>query len=217
MTTTAARSFALTFALALGTALAAGGACSSGGDGTLGGQGGAGAGAGAGGAIAGGTGGAGCPPRDDLVAAAPACNTVTNIANAVPFAAGTGAAPTPMGGKITDGIYQASRADGYGAGLTPSGRRLTIVVTDGGTRFLWAGDVLSADASSVIGSFRADTTMTVSGTQLLATTDCSSAATSPIPATLDFTATATQLVLAAAPNSSGGVAVTTYTRNGCAP
>jgi hypothetical protein len=158
--------------------------------------------------------GAACPPRPDLVQASPACNTLVSSAGAVPFTAATGTPPVPSGGAITDGLYEATRAQGWGA-VTPSGRRLTIAVLQGATRILWTGDVLDPTGTTVTTSFRADSSGTVTGDQIDLTTDCFSTATSPIPVSVGFTATPDQLLFIA--GSGANVAATTYTRRGCAP
>jgi hypothetical protein len=159
-----------------------------------------------------GKGAAPCVPPSDIVAA-PACNTLVNSAAAIPFTAGVGAPPAPAGGAITDGLYHATRVEGFG-NATPSGRRLTIGVLDGGTRFLWAGDVLDAAAATTALSFRANTHVTPAGTQLAFTVDCASSTPSPIPPSLDYTATAGELVLSLTTN--GATSMTTYTLAGCA-
>jgi hypothetical protein len=86
-------------------------------------------------------------------------------------------------------------------------------VLDGGTRFLWAGDVLDATAMTTALSFRADTHVAAAGTQLAFTVDCSSSIPSPIPPALGYTASGDQLVLML--TSNGVTSVTTYTRAGC--
>jgi hypothetical protein len=156
----------------------------------------------------------GCVARPDLAAAAPACNTVTNGATAIAGTAAVGAAPTPAGGAIVDGLYEATKTEVYG-GAPSGGRRLTLVVTGGGTRVLWAGEVLDATGTAVTLSFRADTAVAASGTKLTLTTSCVSTTPSPLPPALDYTATPTSLVLSLANGST--TAVTTYTRRGCAP
>jgi hypothetical protein len=147
-----------------------------------------------------------------LVSAAPACNTLVNSAPAVPFTAGVGAPPAPAGGTIIDGLYHATRVEGFG-GAPPSGRRLSIAVLEGGTRFIWAGDVLDATAMTTALSFRADTHVAPAGAQLAFTVDCSSMTPAPIPPSLGYTATSDALVLVL-PNN-GATSVTTYTRVGC--
>jgi hypothetical protein len=154
-----------------------------------------------------------CPARPELVAAAPACNTLTNAATAIPFSPATGAAPAPAGGTIQDGLYEATRTEAYGA-TTGSGRRITFLVTGGATHMLWAGEVLDANGATVELSFRADATIAVAGTRINFTVDCSTMP-SPIPAALDFTASGQTLVMSLASGST--VAATTYTRRGCAP
>jgi hypothetical protein len=135
-----------------------------------------------------------------------------NSASAVPFIAGVGQPPAPAGGVIVDGLYHATRVEGFG-NATASGRRLTIAVLDGGTQFIWAGDVLDATATTAALSFRADTHVTPAGTQIAFTVDCSSSTPSPIPPSLDYTASSDQLVLMLTAN--GATSVTTYTRAGC--
>jgi hypothetical protein len=156
--------------------------------------------------------GGACPPGPDLVTAAPACNTLANSAAAVPFTAGAGAPPHPAGGVIADGIYHATRVEGFG-GAPAAGRRITIDVLDGATRVLWAGDVLDAAAATTVLTFRADTHAAPAGTQIAFTVDCSSSTPSPIPPSLDYTASGDQLVLSLTNN--GATSVTTYTRAGC--
>ena len=156
--------------------------------------------------------GGACPGAPDLVTAAPACNTLMNSAAAVPFTAGTGAPPTPAGGVITDGIYHATRVEGFG-GAPAAGRRITLAVLDGGTRILWAGDVLDAMATTTVLTFRADTHVAAAGAQIAFTVDCSSSTPSPIPPSLGYTASGDQLVLQL--TSNGATSVTTYARAGC--
>lgn len=172
----------------------------------------AGSGGGSGGGAGGSGGGSACPNPPTLTAADPTCNTVTNGATAVPFTAKAGSPPTPAGGTIVDGVYYAVEAAGYG-NVTPSGRKLTIVILDGGTHMLWAGDVLDASAGAVLTSFRANATASASGTTINMTVTCPTGTTSPLPPALDYTATATQLVLSLTTN--GATAVTTYARQGC--
>jgi hypothetical protein len=155
-----------------------------------------------------------CVARPELAAAAPACNTVTNGATAIAGVASSGAAPTPSGGAIADGLYEATKTEVYG-GAPSGGRRLSFVVMGGGTRVLWAGEVLDATGTAVTLSFRADTTVAATGSKLAFTTSCVSSTPSPIPAALDYTATPTSLVLSLANGAT--TAVTTYTRRGCAP
>jgi hypothetical protein len=159
-----------------------------------------------------GTGGAGCSSDPTWIAAAPTCSTVPNGATAVPFTAKTGAAPTPMGGPIRDGLYYATRADGYGM-ITPSGRRLTLVVSGAGTQLLWIGEVLDPAGAAVTLSFRANASAVISGTTIALTTTCSSASMSPLPPAMTYTASGSDLSLGVINGADG--AVTTYTRQGC--
>jgi hypothetical protein len=160
------------------------------------------------------TGTAACPARPDLVAAAPACNTVVNAATAVPFTPATGTAPAPAGGAILDGLYVSTRTEAYGT-TTGNGRRITLVILAGATRMLWAGEVLDQTGVSVVSSFRAGTTISATGTRISFTTDCVSTAPSPIPAALDYTVVGQNLVLSLVNGNT--VAATTYTRTGCVP
>jgi hypothetical protein len=146
------------------------------------------------------------------VTAAPACSTLANSASPIPFTAGVGQPPTPAGGTLNDGLYHATRVEGFG-NASASGRRLTIAVIGGGTQFIWAGEVLDAMAMTTVLSFRADTHVAPAGTQIGFTVDCSSSTPSPIPPSLDYTATGDQLVLQL--TSNGATSVTTYTRTGC--
>ena len=164
------------------------------------------------------TGGGVCPARPDLVAAAPTCTSLANSATAIPFTPATGTAPTPAGGTIVDGLYESTRTEAYGA-TAGNGRRITFAILEGATRMLWNGEVLDATGATVQASFRADTRISVSGTRINFTADCVSTSPSPIPAALDFSVSenllGTNLVLSLATGNT--VAVTTYTRRGCAP
>ena len=97
------------------------------------------------------------------------CNSVVNSAPSVDFSPGTGSPPSFSGGTVVDGLYVASKAEAWGT-TTGTGRRLTLVVAGNGSKIFWAGDVLSGTTTS---SFRANTTVSVSGNQLLQTTTCS--------------------------------------------
>ncbi len=172
---------------------------------------------GVGGSSGGGSGGSGgssaCPARPDLIAAAPACDTVVNSATAIPFTALTGTAPVPAGGAILDGLYESTKTGAYGA-TTGTGRRITFVIVEGATRMLWAGEVLDGTGTSVQASFRANAAISVSGTHINVTADCVSISPSPLPPTFDFTVSGSDLVLSLASGST--TAATTYTRRGCA-
>jgi hypothetical protein len=136
-----------------------------------------------------------------------------NNAAGVPFTAGTGSPPAATGGTIVDGVYQATLAQGFGTGAPQNGRQLTIVILDGATRWLWSGKVLDAAGAQTVSMFQANATATVSGTKVALTTDCMSGATSPLPASLDFSATQSELVLSLTNGSY--TSVTSYMRIGC--
>lgn len=141
-------------------------------------------------------------------ASASDCNTVPNTALAVAFSDGAGERPTFTGGTIVDGLYQASKVEGWNAS-NKMGRQMTLVVAEQGTKIFWSGDVL---AGSDRANLKAITTVAPSGNQLALTVLCLQSQAA-IPATMTFTATPTQLVLAAAQNDA--LTVTTYTRVGC--
>ena len=138
-----------------------------------------------------------------------ACNTVINDATPVLFTPGAGDAPTFTGGTIVDGVYHATKAEAWGAS-TGTGRRFTLVVLEGGTKFYYAGDILD-DQGGVATTMVAITTASTSGNQLNQTTVClSGSAQIPVES---YTATSTELILAASQGSI--LSVTTYTRAGC--
>ena len=140
----------------------------------------------------------------------PACNTVANNAPAIPFSAG-GAAPLLAGGAIADGVYHATRAEGFND-APAAGRRMTLQVSDHGRTFAWAGEVLDAAGKTVTAPVSANATVSVSGTWLAVTTTCPAEGPSPLPSTMVFTATPTTLILAARDEQGTITSVTTYTR-----
>ena len=140
----------------------------------------------------------------------PPCNAVANRAAAVPFSPGT-AAPMLAGGTIADGVYHATRAEGFGD-APPAGRRMTLEVSNRGRNFSWAGDVLDAAGQTVTATVTANATISVSGTWLAVTTTCPTEGPSPLPGTMVFSATPTTLILAARDEQGAVTSVTTYTR-----
>jgi hypothetical protein len=148
-----------------------------------------------------------CSGAPDFTAAS-ACNSVVNNAQSVDFSPGTGSPPTFSGGTVVDGLYVATKAEAWGT-TTGTGRRFTLVVEGNGSTIFWAGDVLSGTTTS---SFRANTTASVSGNQLLQTTTCRTGEVT-IPPALSYTATPTEMVFAT--TSGSIVTATTYTRQGC--
>ncbi len=141
---------------------------------------------------------------------APACNAIVNQAPAVPFTRG-GRAPLLGGGAIADGLYDATRAEGFGD-APAAGRRMTLEVRNLGTRFAWAGDILDAAGANVTLSLRANANVTASGTWLALATTCSSLSPSPLPATMVFAASPNMLVLASRDEQGAVTSVTTYAR-----
>jgi hypothetical protein len=141
--------------------------------------------------------------------APPPCNALVNQAPRVTFIARPGPPPVFVGGAIRDGIYEASRAEGYGA-AAPSGRRMTLAVSDGGTRFSWAGELLDPTGATATASIRADAAVVVAGRELALTTVCTSVTPSPLPDRMAFTATPERLVLGFVEGTSASV--TTYER-----
>lgn len=139
----------------------------------------------------------------------PACNAIKNEATPVPFTAKSGPLPVLAGGPLEDGVYQATRAEGYGA-VAASGRRMTLAVSAGGTELGWSGDVLDAAGATVLASIHANARVTASGNRLDLTTICSSVSPDPLPARMAYAARPGELVLGLV--EAGGGFVTTYTR-----
>ena len=150
-----------------------------------------------------------CPGAPDFSSAA-ACNTVVNDATAVAFTAGAGSAPTFTGGTIVDGVYHAAKAEAWGAS-TGTGRRMTIVVLEGGTKFYYSGEVLT-EQGGVGTTIVATTSASTVGNQLKQTTLCLTGS-AQIPDAESYTATSSELVLSITQGSV--VSVTTYARVGC--
>jgi hypothetical protein len=195
---------------ALTTALVAVGCGSSNGGSGSGGSGGGNSGAGG----AGGSGTGACAARPDLIAAAPACDNVTNSATAIPFTALTGAQPAPTGGTVLDGLYESTKTGVYGS-TTGNGRRITFVVTtlaDGTKHMLWNGEVRDATGANVTATLKADVTVMIAGTQI-ANTTINCGATALLPPAFDYSVSGSDLIL----SLSSSMAATTYTRRGCAP
>lgn len=173
----------------------------------------AGAGMGSDAGDAAGTGGDGgvCPGRSDLLAAAPMCNTLANSAALVPFTPQTGAPPAATGGIIRDGIYEATRAEGFGT-APAAGRHITVAILEGATLWLWNGEVLDAAGTQATSSFRVNAAVTIAGTVVTFQTTCMSGPSSPLPAALNFSVAGDDLLLF---QDGPNAAATTYTRRGC--
>jgi hypothetical protein len=148
----------------------------------------------------------------------PPCNAIANRAPAIPYTPG-GGAPMLGGGAIVDGVYHATRTEGFGD-APAVGVHLTLEVSNNGRTFAWAGDLLDAAGMIATSSLTGNATVSVSGTWLAVATTCSSAtrpAPSPLSATMVFSATPTALVLAARDEQGAITSVTTYTRQAGAP
>lgn len=139
----------------------------------------------------------------------PACNAIKNDATPVPFTAKSGPVPVFAGGPLEDGVYQATRAEGYGA-VAASGRRMTLAVSAGGTELRWSGDVLEATGATVLASIRANARVAASGSRLDLTTTCPSVSPNPLPAEMAYAAGPGELRLGLV--DARGAFVTTYTR-----
>jgi len=150
-----------------------------------------------------------CPGAPDYSAGA-SCNNLVNDAASVASTAGSGDPPTFTGGTIKDGVYHATKAEAFGT-TTGTGRRFTLVVLEGGTKFYYAGDILDAQGA-VATTMVAIASASTSGNQLTQTTVCMTGS-AQIPTTESYTATGTELILSATQGSV--VAVTTYARAGC--
>ena len=144
----------------------------------------------------------------------PTCNTLANVATPVPFTPKAGPLPLFTGGPLEDGVYRATRAEGYGD-VDHDGRRMTLAVSAGGTEIAWSGDVLDASGARVLASVRANARVSATGNRLDLTTLCASLSPSPLPAPMSFTARPGELVLGLV--EAGGAFVTTYQRAPGAP
>jgi len=140
----------------------------------------------------------------------PACNEIPNDAPAIPFSAES-SAPQLGGGVIADGVYHATRAQGFND-APAAGRRMTLAVSNHGHTFEWSGEVLDAAGKKVIETVSATANVSVSGTWLAVTTTCPAQGPSPLPGTMVFSATPTTLILAARDDQGTITSVTTYKR-----
>jgi hypothetical protein len=156
------------------------------------------------------------PPLPPAPPASPPalCNTIPNDAKPVPYTPKAGPLPAFAGGPIEDGLYRATRAEGYGD-VDPNGRRMTLAVSGGGTELAWSGEMLDAAGVTSLATLRANARATATGSRLDLTTTCSSRSPSPIPARLSYTARPGTLVLGLV--DAGGDFVTTYERVPDAP
>jgi hypothetical protein len=152
----------------------------------------------------------GQPPARDGSADTMSANAVSNDATSVAFSAGSGNPPTFTGGGIRDGVYHATKAEAWGT-TSGTGRRFTLVVLEGGTKFYYAGDILDAQGA-VATTMVAVTTASTSGNQLTQSTVCM-VGSAQIPTIESYTATSDALILSATQGTV--VSATTYTRVGC--
>jgi len=150
-----------------------------------------------------------CPGAPDF-SSNDKCNAVSNDATSVAFSAGSGNPPTFTGGGIRDGVYHATKAEAWGT-TSGTGRRFTLVVLEGGTKFYYAGDILDAQGA-VATTMVAVTTASTSGNQLTQSTVCM-VGSAQIPTIESYTATSDALILSATQGTV--VSATTYTRVGC--
>jgi hypothetical protein len=176
------------------------------------------------------------PAADTADASAPACVDLPSLVVAgtcnnlpfpttrVPFTVGAGSAPSFTGGTLVDGLYAASKAEGWGV-TAGSGRQMGIVIGNGGKTLLWFGQTLNQDGSGDVDAGTAglywlrgnyDLSVVSGNTLELIQTCLDPASTTRGPDQLLYTATAgtpPQLLLANA--ASPSAAVTTYERQGC--
>jgi len=106
--------------------------------------------------------------------------------------AAAGSAPTFTGGTIVDGVYHAAKAEAWGAS-TGTGRRMTIVVLEGGTKFYYSGEVLTEQGG--VGTTIVATTSASTGGNQLNQTTLRLTGSAQIPAAESYTATSSGLVL----------------------
>lgn len=112
------------------------------------------------------------------------CHQLANCAADVPFTTGTGAAPTPAGGTLPDGIYALTAAIVYGA-VAPPGMTLTVTqVKQGSTIYT------TAHSKSSPQDGRAVSTVAFSGTDMTGTQICPGSGVQA----RKFTATSTKLL-----------------------
>jgi len=137
------------------------------------------------------------------------CEALANDAAPVPFTPRSGPPPVFVGGAIEDGLYRASRVEGFG-GVEPSGRRMTLEVSGNGTVLAWSGDVLGTRGETTLAKVRADARASASGNRLDLVTTCSSVTPAPLPSQLAFSAQPGVLILGLV--DARGAFVTTYAK-----
>jgi len=154
-----------------------------------------------------------CPAAAELIRPAPVCNTLAKESAVANYTARSGQAPAQTGGRLADGFYYAMQLDGYGDGvIVPEPQfRETLAILDSGTQMLVGR--FPADDASPIGPDWENFAITVSGTRIETTSTCASRAVSGAVPTVEYSVTATGLVVAE--SVSGSTAVTTYGRRGC--
>jgi len=116
------------------------------------------------------------------------CNNLTVTGDFIPQTAGTGTAPTPTGGTITDGTYVLTKVEVYSP-ATPNAELLKVTMKVTGKDLQWVS-VTSAGAAITTQSY----TTQIFGTNWSLTGTCPSAAITPVTPPR-FTASASGLLL----------------------
>jgi hypothetical protein len=158
-----------------------------------------------------------------MVSAEGGCNTLPFPAPRLPFTVGSGSAPSFTGGALVDGLYAATRAEGWNVS-NGTGRQMGLVLGNGGKTLLWFGQILDADGNgdlesgTAVGWLRGNYDLEVGANTLDLTATCQTGSGAQAPAQLLYTAVPgnpPQLLLGSAQGQS--VSLTTYTWQGCAP
>jgi hypothetical protein len=116
------------------------------------------------------------------------CNNLTVTGDFIPQTAGTGTAPTPVGGSIADGTYVLTKVEIFSP-LTPSANLLKVTMKVTGKDLQW----VSVTGTSAAWNVQSYTTETF-GTNWVLTGTCPSAAITPVTPPR-FTAMPTSLLL----------------------
>jgi hypothetical protein len=149
-------------------------------------------------------------------ASAPECNNVQNIGSWVRpiFHAGNGAMEAPPA-QLTDGIYRATRLDGYIGAKSPNDVRDTVAVTQGGTVLLWTSELFNATTgatTNVVG------TATAMGSTVAPTFAVTCGAVTFAPFNVEESIYPQSFWVASIPPRNGlPIYVETFTLTDCAP